>query len=83
MDFYNIQLGLNSNLNQAQLMNELKSRGSDVIQTSNGLCVKTPDSREAMSQFLKEKGIATTALSKINTDSANLTADELAFLGLK
>lgn len=83
MSYFNIRIGLSGEWNQAQLMNEFKTRGDDVIQTSNGLCVRTNNTPEAISLFLKEKGISTKALSKIDADSENLTADELAFLGLR
>ena len=78
-----VTLNLAASASQTDLIQKLKSRGDDAIQTSSGLCVKTSMSSDEFDKFVSE--IAGTELKseKIDaaTDSSTLTPDVKAFLG--
>lgn len=45
MNYYALKYGLNASGGQPELMQTLKSTGAEVIQTSDGMCLKTERSR--------------------------------------
>ncbi len=84
MAYYSLRINMNSGLNQAQIMDQIKGQGDDVIQTSDGLCIQTKSSLDELKAFLKEKNLDQVLLTKINRDSqsevAELSPDVRAFI---
>ncbi|MES2855072.1 MAG: hypothetical protein V4692_04370, partial [Bdellovibrionota bacterium] len=65
--FYSLKVSLNANgVNQAELIQHFQSNGDEVIQTSDGLCLKTTKTQSAVESFLEEKnatGVLVTPVS--------------------
>jgi DNA-binding protein len=78
-------LGFNlaSSEHQSTLIQQLKSRGDEVIQTASGLCVKTALSAAEMEAFVRETATDGIKIEKIDagTDRKTLAPDVVAFLG--
>lgn len=58
MNYFRVKLSLNDSGAQPKLMQKLKADGGDVIQTSDGVCLKTQQSAGALAGLLKELDIA-------------------------
>ena len=80
MPFYTLRLNLNSGVNQAQVTDQLKASGHDVIQTSEGLCVKANVSLDELQSFLEDKKFEGIMLNKIES-SGDHSPDVKAFMG--
>ncbi len=78
-----VTLNLAASAHQTDLIQQLKSRGDDAIQTSSGLCVKTAMSSDELDKFVSEIAGMELKSEKIDqaTDSSALTPDVKAFLG--
>lgn len=80
---YSLGLNLAASEHQTALINAIKSSGGDVIQTSSGLCAKSPLSPPEFEKFVQETagdGIKIEALTA-STDRDSLSPDVKAFLG--
>ena len=77
-----VTLNLAASAHQTDLIQQLKSRGDDAIQTSSGLCVKTSMSADEFDKFVSDVAGPDLRSEKIDqaTDPAKLTPDIKAFL---
>lgn len=81
--FYALKMNLTSSASQPELIQNLKSQGSDVIQTNDGLCLKTEMSKEELDKFLSDKNVSGVSVAKIEVSQTHeLTPDVCAFMGL-
>ena len=84
MAYYSLRMNMNAGVNQAQIMDQLKAQGDDVIQTSDGLCISSKSNLEELKGFLAEKKIEAVTLSEINSSSqselSSLSPDVRAFI---
>ena len=80
---YCVTLNLAASAHQTDLIQQLKSRGDDAIQTSGGLCVKTTMSADEFDKFVSDIAGMELKSEKIDkgTDPSALTPDVKAFLG--
>lgn len=83
MYVYSLKFGLSAGSNQAMLIQELKANNADVIQTSDGLCVKSGLDKASITALVESKmsgvSIATLDPSAIAED-AQMSADVKAFV---
>jgi len=80
--FYSLKMGLAADTNQASLIQHFKSNGDDVIQTSDGLCLKSQMTKEEVESFLKDKDASRITVQAIDRENTNgLSKDVLAFMG--
>lgn len=81
--FYSLKMGLAGGAHQSELIQQFKSNGDDVIQTSDGLCLRTGKSQQEIETFLSEKNVSGVAVSPVEARSSNdLPTDVAAFMGL-
>jgi hypothetical protein len=66
MNYYALKYGLNASGGQPELMQALKSAGADVIQTSDGLCIKTERSRAEVEDLVKGQGLTGISVSVLD-----------------
>ncbi len=81
MSLFTLKMSLAASAYQPQLLQDLKSDGDDVIQTADGLCVKTRRSKSELESFLREKGVEGVTVETVDTKSDELSKDVLAFIG--
>lgn len=84
MAFYKIKLGTvesNNQPSQSQLIDAFKAQGEDVIQTSDGLCLKTVKDLESLSRDLEHQGLPQSSITSIDESTPDLSKDVLAFMG--
>jgi hypothetical protein len=80
MSFYSVKLGMDASAKQPELILLFKNSGGDVIQTSDGLCVKSELKLAALTKLLEEKELAAgVAVSEVDASSAS--PDVRAFMG--
>lgn len=79
MDAYQIQFSLSSDLDQTGLTQKLKSIG-EVIQTSNGLCLKCSKPEQEVRKLLADSGFTNVNLCPVESEEENLSPDIQVFL---
>ena len=81
--FYSLKMGLAGGAHQPELIQQFKSNGDDVIQTSDGLCLKTKMSKQEIEKFLSEKNVSGVSVAPVEARSSNdLPTDVAAFMGI-
>lgn len=82
MKFFRVKLNLSDSGAQPKLMQQLKADGAEVIQTGEGLCVKTGERESSLARLLKEHGVAAAPepIDPAGDAAQNLPADIRAFL---
>ena len=78
-NFFSVKLNLSASAHQNEIIQALKSRGDDCIQTSSGLCVRTSLSESELKELV---GVASGGLTvqKVDPAAKDLTPDVQAFL---
>jgi hypothetical protein len=81
MNVFSLKFGLSSSLQQPELMQILKSAGAEVIQTGDGLCLKTQSPEDDLKKLLEEKEATGLTLEQLNTShTEGLSPDIIAFM---
>jgi hypothetical protein len=78
-NFFAIKFNLDSGVGQAELMPCLKGLGAEVIQTSDGLGVRTEKSQSDLQKIWADKKWNLN-LSSLDSNNAELSSDIKAFL---
>ncbi len=81
MAYYKLPLNADSPIPQHQLIQNIKSDGDEVIQMSDGLCIKSDKPSDRLIARLKEQGIDQSKLQPLDHNSKDLSPDVLAFMG--
>lgn len=84
-NFYIIRFGLSDSGNQMILMQNVKSNGGDVIQLSDGLCVKWTGSDDDLQKLIDDKasGLKATKVDRdVVAQDPQSPADLKSFMGL-
>jgi hypothetical protein len=66
MNYYGLKYSLNASGGQPELMQALKSAGAEIIQTSDGLCVKTERSLAELEDLVRDQGLTGISVSVLN-----------------
>lgn len=81
--FFSLKMGLAGGAHQSELIQQFKSNGDEVIQTSDGLCLKTKMSQQEIESFLADRKISGVSVSPVEERcTTNLPTDVAAFMGL-
>ena len=80
MPFYHLKVNLNSAANQAAIVDLIRGNKDEVIQVSDGLCIKSASDIEALVTLLEPQQVAPESLSEISPDSVDLSPDQIAFM---
>jgi len=80
--FYSLILNLAASAAQPEITQALKSRGDDVIQTSNGLCVRSTLSLSDLEALIGDLAAAGVKIEPVDLSSRDeLPPDVQAFIG--
>lgn len=77
-NFFSVKLNLSASAHQNEIIQALKSRGDDCIQTSGGLCVRTSLSESELSELVG--ATAGLTIEKVDHAAKDLSPDVQAFL---
>lgn len=80
MNVFSLKLGMNAEVNQAELMQLLKSNNAEVIQTSDGLCIKSDKSRDELNQIISSKAGSSVSIQPFDGEAPEMPADVRAFV---
>lgn len=81
-NFYSVILNLGASAHQTEIIQAIKSRGDDCIQTSNGLCVRSSLRQDEFRAFIDEKAGDGVVVEGVNTkDTSGMTPDVKSFMG--
>lgn len=82
MHVFKIKIGLESGINQDQIIQLIKNNGGDTIQTSDGLCVKSNQNKSELEKAFVEKDMSGLRLQPLDPEKDDLTPDIKNFIGL-
>jgi hypothetical protein len=80
-NYFSVTLNLAASAHQPEIIQNLKSRGDDCIQTSSGLCVKTTLSEAELKELVGENAGGLTIQKLDSSKRDDLSPDVLAFIG--
>lgn len=80
MNSFLINFGLNSSLNQQDLIQQIKTMGLQVIQTGSGICIKGDKDGSQIKSDLEKSGFSEIKLIPISNQDSELTPDVKSFL---
>ncbi|MBC7372285.1 MAG: hypothetical protein H7326_12005 [Bdellovibrionaceae bacterium] len=76
---FRVDFNLKSSVSHEELSQKLKTNGSDVIQTSSGICFKTEKKTQELSEILATEIAAGIMFQSVKLGDAGLALDVKAF----